>query len=1016
MKTSACRDSNQRGRTAHQQSVFSLAIALLLCGGLAQAAIYRVKTDGHDANNGSSWALAKQTVGNALATAVAGDQVWVARGTYNECVTLHDGVSLYGGFFGNEANLGDRNWQANASILNGSGTNGPIVSMNNVGPSTRLDGMVITGGSAEEGGGVSLADSAAVVANNNLRYNSAGNGGGLSISGSLSASLQPTVTNNLFFGNYSSGDGGAIAISVSSPLVAWNQVFRNTAARNGGGIVCIGGFALTTVTAPMIANNFIEANSAGATTASLGTGGGIYAGTYDAYSICTPVIINNLIAANGGGGIELIECYAGIYGHSFVLNNTLVANSGPGLGWSEPYTNDCPRVCNNLVAFNSFGFEVTPGVGSYLTNNNVYGNSLIGFNTDYHLLPVATGQNGNISADPRLANYPFGDFHLQPDSPCRNAGVTDPMVLSWPDLDGQPRTGAVDIGAYESTGATWNVVVPVLYVSTNGNDLSDGLSWATAKRTLEGAIAMFTPGLNIGRWGLSGAEVWIAKGTYPESVRPLSAFVYLYGGFAGTETNRAQRPNNGQNRDSILDGSGSNTVVFCENGGYLVSRLDGFTVRNGTNTQGGGIRCRASSPVIANNLICSNSASTSGAGIDCYMASPDIVGNIIDQNESSGAGAGVYGTYSYPTIGQTVISKNRAAGGPGVYMYGHGIPWIVGNTVSSNTCLDSGWAGVERGGAISLVACDSFVVEQNLIQWNTAIYRGAGLHINSMGGLVQNNLFVTNTTLSMVPVGGGLDCTVSGLSTAPSTIVNNTFVGNRASGDGNAEYGGGLWFCNYAPSNYLYVANNVIVSNSSGIFRYGGEATLLNNCVFGNNLNYAYGYDYGGGVTAGAGDIHVAPQFVNAGAGDLHLLSTSPCVDAGTPSNAPPDDLDGVTRPLDGNNDGAAACDMGAYEFAHPVADTDHDGMSDQAEVIAGTIPTDAASVLKLRSRCLEDGNCIGLGWASVTGRTYCVQFKPTLKDIWQDLTNNVAGCGASMEVQDRPAVNRFYRLQVQQP
>ena len=43
--------------------------------------------------------------------------------------------------------------------------------------------------------------------------------------------------------------------------------------------------------------------------------------------------------------------------------------------------------------------------------------------------------------------------------------------------------------------------------------------------------------------------------------------------------------------------------------------------------------------------------------------------------------------------------------------------------------------------------------------------------------------------------------------------------------------------------------------------------------------------------------------------------------------------------------------DVGAHEYVHPAADTDGDGMSDYAEFIAGTNPTNAASpVTRMRT------------------------------------------------------------------
>jgi len=1019
-------------------ALFWLAAILSLSLPPTQAAVYFVRTNGNDALPGTSWADAKLTVAAAIAAATGGDEIWVARGNYPGHLTLKPDLALYGGFAGTEAVRDQRNWTNQLSVLWGT-TNKVVVNITNAGPVTRLDGFTIGGGNGIHGGGLAMVGAGPVVANNTIRNNvTDGAGAGISIWGFhiLSSTNYhfPTITNNVLVDNQSindEGDGGGIAVIGSSPLIAWNVIARNTATRNGGGIAC------WRHSLPIIANNFIVANSASYDELTVTEGGGgIFASATDldgrpiGGAISAPVIINNIIAANGGyygGGITVIDSTLGA---ATIANNTIVANNGAGVFWSNTWpTND-----NNIIAFNAGGFErgIAGTSDAEIRFNDVYGNAALGVLANYRSTVDRTGTAGNFSSDPRFANFAIGDFHLQPDSPCVNAGATAVSPNNWVDLDRQARvlSGAVDVGADESAGTTWNVPTPIFRVSPAGDD-TDGSTWAKAKQSITNALALAAQ---------TGGEVWVAQGTYLEHLRP-PAFVYLYGGFAGNETNLSQR--NPSGHPTILDGGGVAPVVYYRNAGYRVSALDGFTIQGGgsytggnpfhpdlTNRfggRGGGIYCRVSGPVIAHNLIRSNSLGSPfnsfesfGGGLYCYLGHAEITGNTFTENEvlkqMSGNGGGIYCLKSMVNIEGNVFRHNHALDGAAIYGNYSSLR-VARNLVQSNALYNLYPLPTYMGsgdGAMTFWFARDLLVEANTIQGNIAD-SGAGLCLLSpFAARVQNNLIVDNLAWdysgSSGGQGGGMLCELSANATSPTIIVNNTIVGNNAPPSFLGHSGGGIALTLY--TNGLILANNIIVSNSSGIWRYpylNYQAELQNNCV-NNSTNYV-------SVTAGASDIQSDPQFVNRAAGDFHLLSGSPCIDAGTAAYAPVTDFADVACPLDGDANGLAAFDIGAFECVHPQADTDGDTARDADEIIAGTNPTAPASVLRLNLGLLSLEKRVALRWPSVLGRIYTIEYKPALGPIggWQTAVSNLAGSSVLMEWQDPVPGNtaRFYRLGV---
>lgn len=125
------------------------------------------------------------------------------------------------------------------------------------------------------------------------------------------------------------------------------------------------------------------------------------------------------------------------------------------------------------------------------------------------------------------------------------------------------------------------------------------------------------------------------------------------------------------------------------------------------------------------------------------------------------------------------------------------------------------------------------------------------------------------------------------------------------------------------------ITNCAIVDNISlGVFSPESGVTRITNCIIWGNGWKQIEEDYehrpvithscvqGGHV--GEGNTDKDPLFVDAANGDYRLREGSPCIDTGRntwPVPMPATDLGGNFRQIDGNGDGIAVVDMGAYEY-----------------------------------------------------------------------------------------------------
>ena len=76
---------------------------------------------------------------------------------------------------------------------------------------------------------------------------------------------------------------------------------------------------------------------------------------------------------------------------------------------------------------------------------------------------------------------------------------------------------------------------------------------------------------------------------------------------------------------------------------------------------------------------------------------------------------------------------------------------------------------------------------------------------------------------------------------------------------------------------------------------------------------------------------------------------------------------------------------LGSLTGEDPSGDSDHDGMTNLQEFLAGTSPANAQDRLRISSLVKANtGGGFTVTWSAVEGRTYKVQYVTTLGGIWQ--------------------------------
>ena len=185
------------------------------------------------AQDGSSWATAFTTIGEAVQASGSGVHVWIKAGVYRELVTVDGYFRLYGGFLGDETSVDQRLPQSFPTIID-AGRRGRAIDVTR-GSVVSIDGLTIRGGLADTGGGIRCDINSRVAISNCRIENCEATqlGGGVY----YASYTQGEMTGCVLMRNHAPKGGGAVVEYHSYPTLSGCVIARNTASE-GGGVYC----------------------------------------------------------------------------------------------------------------------------------------------------------------------------------------------------------------------------------------------------------------------------------------------------------------------------------------------------------------------------------------------------------------------------------------------------------------------------------------------------------------------------------------------------------------------------------------------------------------------------------------------------------------------------------------------------------------------------------------------------------------------------------------------------------
>jgi len=470
--------------------ILFVASALLLPTGAAAQRVIYVNAAATGAGDGMGWPDAYPHLQDALASAVSGDEIWVAAGTYRPdqgagitpgdrgvAFVMEGGVSLYGGFAGDEVRREDRDWVAHPTMLSGDllenddedlDAGNPLRSDNSrivviiestTGPIT-FDGFTIQRAHALEsenntGIGLRLAPTPQhageyLLANLVFEYN-VGEGGALVASAGDRGTTTPVVLRRVLFRRNRAEDtrpgagGGGLRIFTSYVRLEDVDFLENWASVGGA---LLGNTADIEWVGGMVTGNIARA-----------WGGAVMMeGENDSHlEAANLMFLGNRAEVFDGGALFLDEASLFLVNSTFAGNRAATQGGALVVAASQATLSNCILYGNHAEMGGGVLYHYASTDTVHIDNSIIWGNSsTIGpreilnneFNGEAEQVLVRNSLLGEsptrgvidgggiIFDDPQFVDGERGDFRLSIESPAIDAGLNALVSADRIDIDG----------------------------------------------------------------------------------------------------------------------------------------------------------------------------------------------------------------------------------------------------------------------------------------------------------------------------------------------------------------------------------------------------------------------------------------------------------------------------------------------------------------------------------------------------------------------------------------------------